>query len=140
MLLNSTARTALRAVVEIAQSGDSEPLRVSEIAAAMDSPVNYLSKTLHILAREGVLSSTRGPKGGFVLATPSDSLTLASVVRPFTPANTRRCLLGRAECGDADPCAAHASWTKVIVGVEQFLAETTIADLVSQPDQLPTGL
>ena len=68
MWLNSTAQNALQAVLHLAELGGSVPVRVGDIATALGVPRNYLSKTMHILAREGILVSTRGPRGGFALA------------------------------------------------------------------------
>ena len=130
MWLSSTAQQAIHAVLCIAGSEDRGPVRVDEIAAVTDYPRNYLSKTLHLLTRAGVLRSERGPKGGFQLATPADRLTLARVVAPFEPVGERRCLVGRPTCGDTNPCAAHSKWKKVAGGVDEFFKKTTIADLL----------
>jgi Rrf2 family protein len=130
MWLSSTAQQAIHAVLCIAGSADEGPVRVDEIAAVMRCPRNYLSKTLHLLARTGVLRSERGPRGGFRLATTPERLTLARVVAPFEPIGERRCLVGRPTCGDANPCAAHQAWKKVAGGVDEFFKKTTIADLL----------
>ena len=59
-MLSRTAEYALRAVLFLADSG--EPANVERIAERLRVPRNYLSKTLHRLAREGVLASTRGQR------------------------------------------------------------------------------
>lgn len=132
MWLNGTAQNALRAVLHIAEHAADGPVRVDDIAASLGSPRNYLSKTLHVLARAGVLRSARGPKGGFQLVDSPDRLTLARVVRPFEPAGERRCLVGRTNCGDAHPCMAHQRWSRVAAAVEDFFGQTTVADLLTQ--------
>jgi Rrf2 family protein len=131
MWLSSTAQQALHAVLCIAGSGEDGPVRVDEIAAVIGCPRNYLSKTLHLLTRAGVLTSERGPRGGFRLATASERLTLARVVAPFEPVGERRCLVGRATCGDKNPCAAHHRWKKVAGAVDEFFTKTTIASLLT---------
>lgn len=130
MWLSSTAQQAIHAVVCIAGSADDGPVRVDEVAAAMGCPRNYLSKTLHLLTRAGVLRSGRGPRGGFQLAIPASRLTLAKIIAPFEPAADRKCLLGRPVCGDAKPCAAHGRWKEIAGGVEDFFRKTTIASLL----------
>ena len=129
MWLSSTAQQAIHAVLCIADGADEGPLRVDEIAAIIGLPRNYLSKTLYQLTRAGVLRSERGPRGGFRLALPAEKLTLARVVDPFEPIGERRCLVGRATCGDANPCAAHSKWKKVARGVDDFFRKTTVAEL-----------
>ena len=130
MWLSSTAQQAIHAVVCIAGAENEGPVRVDEVAAAIGCPRNYLSKTLHSLTRAGVLRSGRGPRGGFQLAVPSGSLTLAKIIAPFEPSSDRRCLLGRPACGDANPCAAHERWKNIAGGVEDFFRRTTIASLI----------
>lgn len=130
MWISSTAQQAINAVLCIAGQDDGAPVRVDEIAAVMRCPRNYLSKTLHILVRAGVLRSTRGPRGGFQLSTTPDRLYLERIVKPFEPVGERRCLVGRPTCGDANPCTAHKRWSKVAEQVERFFRETTVASLL----------
>lgn len=132
MWLNSTAQNALRAVLHIAEHAGGGVVRVGDIAATLGCPRNYLSKTLHALARAGVLRSTRGRHGGFQLAEPPERVPLARVVGPFEPANDRRCLLGRTSCGGTHPCAAHRQWSDVASAVETFFGQTTVAGLLKQ--------
>lgn len=130
MWISGTSQYAIRAVVYVATQGADEPVRVGPIATALDVPQNYLSKTLHQLARVGVLRSVRGPRGGFQLAVPADRLTLARVTAPFDDVGERHCLLGRPQCGDRSPCAAHAHWSGVSTSLQEFFRNTTIADLM----------
>jgi Rrf2 family protein len=109
------------------------------MAAALKVPRNYLSKTLHVLARAGVLRSTRGPRGGFQLAVPASKLTLARVTEPFDDAGTRHCLLGRARCSEERPCAAHVHWTAVSESLQTFFRGTTIADLLREEQSPRVG-
>jgi Rrf2 family protein len=128
MWLSSTAQQAIHAVLCVAREGGA-PLRVDGIAAATGFPRNYLSKTLHLLSRAGVLTSERGPRGGFRLAHAPERLTLAVVIAPFSRPGLR-CLLGRPTCGDRNPCAAHSRWSEVARTMEEYFGTTTIADLL----------
>lgn len=103
---------------------------MDDIAERLEVPRNYLSKILHVLARAGVLTSSRGPGGGFQLSKPASELTLAEVVERFDqlPADSG-CLLGRPECSDRDPCPAHDRWKGISIAVKDFFRETSIADL-----------
>lgn len=135
MMLSRTGEYALRAVLHLAQHVEDGPTRVDDIAKSLSVPRNYLSKILHELGRAGVLASSRGPRGGFVLARRSDELTLEEIVGHFDPVNDRRrCVLGReGGCSDDDPCAAHARWSELSRSVVSFFRETTIAELLTHP-------
>ena len=135
MLLSRTGEYALRAVLYLAQRIDQGPTRVDDIARSLSVPRNYLSKILHELGRAGVLTSSRGPRGGFVLARPSNELTLEEIVGHFDPVDDRvRCVLGReGGCSEDDPCAAHARWSELSRSVVSFFRETTVAELLAHP-------
>lgn len=139
-MLSQTSEYALRAVLHLAMRPQGEPTRLEDIAAAVDVPRNYLSKTLHQLARVGVLVSGRGRYGGFRLAADPAELTIADVIGPFEPsALVRRCLLGQAECSDATACAVHGRWKVVATPVRDFLRRTTIAELLDGGGAAPVG-
>ena len=133
-MLSQTAEYALRTVLYLAARQGDELHRVSEIAGDLDIPQNYLSKTLHLLARAGVLTSSRGKHGGFRLAKSPSKIALAEVVAPFDgPTGARICLLGRVACSDKDPCPAHGRWKSVSNEVSTFFRDTKVSDLLESP-------
>jgi Rrf2 family protein len=133
-MLSQTAEYALRTVLYLAARQEDGLSHVGDIAEELGIPRNYLSKTLHILARAGVLHSSRGKHGGFRLARPAEALTLAEVVAPFHgPTGARICLLGRTACSDSDPCPAHGRWKSVSTEVSTFFRETMVSDLLESP-------
>lgn len=129
-MLSQTAEYALRTVVFLADRGET-PVRIDEIAAALHIPRNYLSKVLHRLAQESILTSTRGQGGGFRLAMPAHRICLLDVVQPFDHhlGSQKRCLLGREVCSDQRACEAHEAWKEVGGRIATFFAGTTVADL-----------
>jgi Rrf2 family protein len=101
------------------------------LAAAADVPPNYMGKILHALVRSGILRSVRGKHGGFELAMPADQLSLRDIVSQFDDMGEgRRCLLGRAQCSDLDPCPTHERWGEVAQRIDEFFRTTTVADLM----------
>lgn len=115
----------------IAQHEAEGPVRADQIASALRIPRNYLSKTLHRLAQEGILASARGRGGGFLLAIPADRLPLLRVAGLFdTLEPGRQCLLGQPVCSDRTACEAHARWKDVSERVARFFRETMVADLL----------
>lgn len=130
-MISQTAEYALRVVLYVAAHDADGPVKLDAVAAELRAPRNSLSKTMHLLARAGVLDSARGPNGGFQLAQRPDRLTLATVVAPFESVGQGRiCLLGRTRCSDASPCVAHDRWKGVSEQVSTFFRDTTVADLL----------
>ena len=130
-MLSATADHAIRAVLVIAQQHGRRAVRADEVADATGAPRNYLAKTLNALVKAGILTSARGPQGGFALAVGPDTLTVADVVDCFDEPRPRpRCLLGTSPCDPARPCAAHHAWTAITAARRAPLATTTLADLL----------
>ena len=129
-MISSTADHAIRAVLVLASTVGS--VHAETIASATGAPQNYMAKTLNALAKSGIVSSTRGPSGGFTLAVAPDTLTLDRIVDLFdAPRPQSCCLLGNAPCDPRRPCAAHGCWIAVMHARRSPLASTTIADLLA---------
>lgn len=130
-MISRTSEYALRAVLFLAARPNGGLVRATDIADEIGVPANYLSKTLHALVGAGVLVSERGPHGGFALAIPATDLPLIRIIEQFDDLGPRKeCLLGRASCGDDDPCSAHTSWKRTFDQVTRFFRETMVADLL----------
>lgn len=122
---------ALRAVAWLAAHADGAAVLGRDLAQRLRIPPDYLSKVLATLARSGVLTATRGARGGYRLARAPGRIKLAEVVEPLEGVRARGgCLLrpGR-PCRDTGACAAHASWGGVNEAYRTFLERTTVADL-----------
>lgn len=133
-MLSQTAEYALRAALYLAQEGETRSVRTEEVAEALDLPRNYLSKILHALGRQGIVTSVRGPRGGFRLALPPEEIMLSEIVDVFDPQlldDRSRCLLGRTACSDRNPCVAHHQWKQVASTVATFFRKTSLAEMIA---------
>jgi Rrf2 family protein len=132
MWMSKTSRYALQAATYLAEHSEAA-VQVREIAEHTGVPRNYLAKILHQLARQGVLRSERGSRGGFRLAMDPADIPLAAVIEPVDPSlSDQQCLLGRPTCSDTDPCLAHQGWKTLSEDLRRFLDETSLADLVKR--------
>lgn len=132
-MLSQTAQYALRTALQLARLPPGGRAAAGELAGQLHVPSNYLSKTLHQLARAGVVTGTRGKHGGFTLARAAHRIRLAEVIGPFQDVDQRSCLLGRPVCSDARPCAAHGRWKEVAEQLAEFFSRTTLADVLGLP-------
>jgi Rrf2 family transcriptional regulator, iron-sulfur cluster assembly transcription factor len=131
-MLNSSADHALRAVLFVARQPVETRCSAEHIAGAIGVPRNYLGKVLHTLSQVGVLESVRGPRGGFRLAVPAESLTLAEIVEPFQRLPERRaCLLGNGACNPDSPCDSHERWQDMSDQLTTFFNDTTVAAMLN---------
>jgi Rrf2 family protein len=127
-------------VVHLARYGTEGPVQATDLAEATGVPENYLRKVLHELVRSGVLRSTRGKHGGFRLAVPASRLSLLTVVGRFDGiTERRRCLLGRQECSDVNPCPMHERWKATAEQIARFFGSTTVADVAGDRPAVRRG-
>ena len=108
---------AVRALVELAKSGDAGPVPIGELARRRDIPVQFLEQLFAVLRRAGVLKSQRGVKGGYSFGRPPASITVLEVVELLDGP-----LGGGAEGIFSDAAAA----------ARAVLAKATIADVLER--------
>jgi len=131
-VVSSTSDYALRAILLLARSSADRPLRADEIARGIGAPGNYLAKTMNALAKAGIVTSARGPFGGFSLAIPANELSVARIIECFDEPRTQvTCLLGTVPCDPHRPCTAHARWTQMMAARRAPFSNTTVADLIA---------
>ena len=81
MRISAKVDYAVRAVVELAAATDEKPVKAERIATAQEIPLNFLENILGELRNAGIVRSHRGAEGGFRLAKPSESISVADVIR-----------------------------------------------------------
>ena len=81
MHVTAKADYAVRAVVELVDSGPDSPRKVDDVAKAQGIPLSFLENILTQLRSAGIVRSQRGPEGGYWLARPARELSLADVIR-----------------------------------------------------------
>lgn len=131
-MISATATYALRAVVFLAKQESGYTSRVT-IAEATRVPVEYLLKVLNGLESAGIVSSRRGPGGGYRLNQPAAKLTVLDVVTSveIIP-RIKECPLGITS--HRKLCPLHQLLDNASALVEESFRKTSIADLL---DGLP---
>lgn len=81
MRVSTKADYALRALIEIVDRGDGEPVSAEELGRAQDIPRGFLQAILADLRRAGIVASQRGQSGGWRLARDPGEVTVADVIR-----------------------------------------------------------
>lgn len=110
MLTNAT-KIAIRATLYLAMfSNETKKLGVKHIAETLEIPKPFLAKLLQKLIKQDIVSSTKGPKGGFYLnANNSKKRVWDIIVCVDNPKRFDECFLGLSKCDDANPCPVHVT-------------------------------
>jgi Rrf2 family protein len=127
-MFSQTVEYALRAMTHLA-SRDSDAVSSERIAACTQVPTGYISKVMRDLVVASLVSSFRGPGGGFVLARPANEITIFDVVNAVDP--IRRIT----DCPLRNPlhtslCTLHQRLDSAMADVERALKEMTLAEVV----------
>jgi len=108
MILSKSCEYAIRATVYVAhKSRKNEKAGIIEVAKAIGSPMHFTGKILQTLVRKKILSSAKGPNGGFYLEN-GQSLFLIDIIRAIDGNGLfTSCVLGLERCSENQPCPMH---------------------------------
>lgn len=130
-MLTSACQYAIRACIYLSTKAVGNPLiGLKEIASEIDSPVPYTAKILNILAKEKILTSGRGPHGGFALNKQPESIRLMHIIDAIEGVNRfDSCLLGDKMCGELHQCPLHNAFHDVRANLVKTFYNVTLADV-----------
>lgn len=108
MILSKSCEYAIRATAYVAlKSRKNEKAGIIEVAEAIGSPMHFTGKILQTLVRKQILSSAKGPAGGFYIEN-GQSLFLIDIVRAIDGNGLfTSCVLGLEKCSETQPCPMH---------------------------------
>jgi Rrf2 family protein len=103
---------------------------VKDIYASINVPKPYLSKLLQELARQGIISSTRGPKGGFYLTGENRRQPLIRIIEVIDgPIRLNSCMLSLEGCNEQRPCPLHVIMQPARAQLKRLLEQISVNDL-----------
>lgn len=107
------------------------PRSAAEIATVIRVPATTVSKVLKILAREGLVQSLRGAKGGYVLARPANEISMADVIEAMDgPIGVTECSITPGLCSQERGCPVRANWQRINRIVLQSLQQITLDQMI----------
>ncbi len=132
IMLSNSSKYAIKGVLYLALNSDrNHKIMVRDIFEVVHVPEAYLAKLLQELSRHGIISSIRGPRGGFYLSENDRQRTLMDIVKVIDgEKRVNSCVMGIKDCDMNHPCVLHK-----LVGSNKskfinVLESTTILDLI----------
>jgi Rrf2 family iron-sulfur cluster assembly transcriptional regulator len=111
-----------------------------DIAAAEGTSPQYVQQLLRQLGAAGLVNSRRGRSGGFLLARPPESITVADVLRAAEGEVQLVPCRSAEYCAHAADCPSRSMWMRATEVLEEVFQGTTIAQLVSGDAEEPPSL
>lgn len=129
-IFSKTCEYAIRAVFYIAhKSATGRRVGIKEIATGVDSPELYLAKILQDLSRKGLISSFKGPNGGFFINEEALKRPVSDIVEAIDGDRLfYGCALGLKECSAENPCPLHNQFLSIRTEIHALLTNTTIGE------------
>lgn len=133
-MLSNTSKYAIRAMIYLALNAQQEnKIGIKKISSALDLPSPFLAKILQVLAKHKLLSSTKGPNGGFSLGKEAGKITLYEIVTVIDGNELfDRCLISLRTCNDEGlPCPLHAQYESIRNEIKTLFKQQDIGNLAN---------
>jgi Rrf2 family protein len=131
MMFSKSFEYALKAVIYLCnETGDGKKLNIREISAAIDSPEPFTAKILQSLVKRKIISSTKGPGGGFFVDDIKKPIPIIDIVDATDGRiSLERCGLGLKECSEKHPCPIHNEFKAYSIRLHNLLTHKTVQEL-----------
>lgn len=130
MRISTKGRHAVMAMVDLACNAKDKPVPLAEVAERQMISLSYLEQLIAKLKKAGLVKSTRGPGGGYVLAQTADQTSVQAIVMAVdTGSSGRQAPASPAADTQAARCLTDRLWQKMDSEVQKFLKSVTLADV-----------
>lgn len=136
MRLTSKGRYAVTAMLDVALNSEAGPVPLADISERQGISLSYLEQLFSRLRKNGLVSSVRGPGGGYLLGKDASSIAVGEVISAVDESvDATRCQ-GKGGCQGGDKCLTHALWRDLSDRLTGFLNNITLGELVNNCEVL----
>jgi Rrf2 family iron-sulfur cluster assembly transcriptional regulator len=135
MKLTSKGRYAVTAMLDVALHASVGPVPLADISERQEISLSYLEQLFARLRKNGLVSSVRGPGGGYLLGREAHAISVGDVINAVDESiDATRCHGATGGCQSGMRCLTHTLWSDLSARIEDFLNGITLAELVEQSD------
>jgi len=135
MRLTTKGRFAVTAMIDVAMNNGGGPVTLAGVSERQRISLSYLEQLFGKLRRHGLVESVRGPGGGYNLARPANSVSVADIITAVDePIDATQCG-GKENCHDDKRCMTHELWTNLNAHIFSFLRSVSLEQLVRAQDK-----
>jgi Rrf2 family iron-sulfur cluster assembly transcriptional regulator len=128
--LTTKGRYAVNAVLDLALNAHEGPVKLVQISDRQGISLSYLEQLFAKLRRNELVTSFRGPGGGYQLGKSIHHISIADIVLAVNESiDATRCKT-RGDCQQGETCLTHHLWMDLSAQLEEFLSGITLADLI----------
>lgn len=132
-MFSKACEYAIRAMMYIVtRTVNGSRVGIKDIARYTETPEPFVAKVLQILSRRGIVSSAKGPNGGFYIDAKSRAVPLIDIVKAIDGEELfLKCGLGIKNCSERKPCPIHYEYKGIRDSLREMLEHSTIQDLAA---------
>lgn len=132
MRLTTKGRYAVTAMLDLALHARQDPVSLADISERQSISVSYLEQLFSKLRRGGLVSSVRGPGGGYQLARDGATIFIAQIIDAVDESvDATRCG-GKGDCQQGVTCLTHELWSDLSAQLHGFLAAISLQTLMDR--------
>lgn len=137
MRLTTKGRYAVTAMLDLAihstnTATSSKPISLADISNRQGISLSYLEQLFAKLRKSDLVSSVRGPGGGYLLSRGCDDIFVAQIVDAVNEAVDATGCGGQADCQGGETCLTHYLWCDLSDQIHSFLSGISLASLVTR--------
>ena len=135
MKLTSKGRYAVTAMLDVALHTSVGPVPLADISERQEISLSYLEQLFARLRKNGLVTSVRGPGGGYLLGRETNAISVGDVINAVDESiDATRCHGATDGCQSGMRCLTHTLWSDLSARIEDFLNGITLAELVEKSD------
>ena len=135
MKITTKGRYGLRALIDLAQYSEIEPVSINSIAARQGISERYLEQLMTLLKKAQLIKSIRGAGGGYVLAKDMEHISVGDVLRALEgslePVECAAFSEGDS-CEAAGGCVTKYVWQRINESITRTVDEISLKQLVEE--------
>ena len=132
MKLTTRGRYAVTAMLDLAINGGPQPVSLADISGRQEISLSYLEQLFAKLRRNELVTSARGPGGGYRLARSGTDIFVAQIIDAVDEAVDVTNCQGKGNCHHGETCLTHDLWEDLSGQRHDFLSQISLGDLVER--------
>ncbi|WP_028294492.1 Fe-S cluster assembly transcriptional regulator IscR [Oceanobacter kriegii] len=139
MRLTTKGRYAVTAMLDLAIHAEGGPVSLNDISGRQGISLSYLEQLFARLRRCGLVSSIRGPGGGYQLSRDQDAINVAEIVDAVNESMDATRCQKQGNCQEGLECLTHHLWLDLSDQIHDFLSDITLKQLIERREVQQTA-
>lgn len=134
MRLTTKGRYAVTAMLDLALNAERGPISLADISRRQGISLSYLEQLFAKLRRNKLVTSVRGPGGGYRLSRTGAAIFVAEIIDAVNESVDATDCNGAADCQEGETCLTHYLWCDLSDQIHRFLSQISLSQLVERQE------